>query len=163
MPTEAEWEFAAGGGAGKPFVSGDDAAELCEHAHSMALAGGAQSAVASLQHLIGGISVTRDKLPAVCREAVPRGTQPVTGSGGRYKPNANGLYHVAGNVWEWVDGCFQNGGPGGTTVGTCERVMRGGSWQSSIENLRIDSRRAAPAEFSSRTVGFRLVRSNGPE
>ena len=57
------------------------------------------------------------------------GTSPV----GSYKPNAFGLYDMAGNLWEWMADCFTDNHTGAPadgsarTVESCEEyILRGG-------------------------------------
>ena len=73
----------------------------------------------------------------------PKQTSPV----GSFKPNAFGLYDMAGNVWQWVQDCYHdsyNGAPSdgsAWTSGACSnRVVRGGSWCGGPRNLRSADR-----------------------
>ena len=57
-----------------------------------------------------------------------------------YQPNAFELHDMHGNLWEWVQDCWNDtyqGAPAdGTawTIGDCERrVLRGGSWHNPPE------------------------------
>lgn len=85
--------------------------------------------------------------------------------------NAWGLAHMAGNVWEWVQDCYQstyteersNAEPVEPPVGTqnCRggRVIRGGSWNNGGENLRSTERGASKRNDSRFDfIGFRLSR-----
>ena len=62
---------------------------------------------------------------------------------GSFAPNGFGLYDTHGNVWEWVEDCFDGSyagapsGGGARRGGDCaRRVMRGGGWGSHPWYLR---------------------------
>lgn len=84
---------------------------------------------------------------------------------GLYRPNAFGLYDMLGNVWEWVEDCFNpdyelaagDGRP--RTCGQCERrIMRGASWGTRPSGVRFGNRARAPIDRRSVTIGFRVAR-----
>jgi formylglycine-generating enzyme required for sulfatase activity len=88
---------------------------------------------------------------------------------GSFKPNAFGLYDVAGNVWQWVQDCYHynyDGAPGdgsAWTDGDCgRRVIRGGSWSDSLGNLRSANRDWVPSDTQFRGLGFRVGRTLTP-
>jgi len=75
------------------------------------------------------------------------GTTPV----GRYPEGATpeGLYDMAGNVWEWTDSWYDD---------TCStRVLRGGSWLNFAEYCRSAYRTFSSPDSRFNFVGFRLV------
>ena len=71
-----------------------------------------------------------------------------------------GLYDMAGNVWEWcsdwygADGTFSN--PLGPETGS-DRVVRGGCWSLNAEFCRSAYRYGSPPVFRFNYIGFRLV------
>jgi formylglycine-generating enzyme required for sulfatase activity len=83
-----------------------------------------------------------------------------------YQPNPWGLYQVHGNIWEWVEDCL-NDSYGGAPVdgsawlaGHCDRrVLRGGSWVSTVDAVESGSRYGVQAEGRVSNVGFRVARS----
>jgi hypothetical protein len=79
------------------------------------------------------------------------------------KTNAFGLHDVHGNVWEWVQDWYGNSLPGGVdprgpSTGSY-RVIRGGSWYNSAEDLRSAYRYDYGPGGRSFLVGFRLSRT----
>jgi formylglycine-generating enzyme required for sulfatase activity len=88
---------------------------------------------------------------------------------GSFKPNAFGLYDMAGNVYQWVQDCyhdFYNGAPTDRSEWTgadCRnRVIRGGSWNSIPEYLRSASRTEDPNGGRYGILGFRVGRTLTP-
>jgi len=93
-----------------------------------------------------------------------------TAPAGSFAPNAFGLYDMHGNVWEWVQDCFNgdyNGAPANGSAwrtGDCSRqVIRGGSWQSVPRDLRSAVRGRGPSGGRGSGLGFRIARTLGPE
>ena len=79
---------------------------------------------------------------------------------GQKQPNGFGLYDMYGNVWEWCQSKYSPY-PYNATDGrealqdTDVRVMRGGSWESSVSSCRSAYRRRVVPDL--RSVGFRVV------
>jgi len=84
---------------------------------------------------------------------------------GSVAPNAFGLHDLHGNVWEWVEDCWNNTYDAAPVdgsawhAGDCERhVVRGGGWLSYASELRSSVRMAQPPSIRFNTLGFRVVR-----
>lgn len=76
--------------------------------------------------------------------------------------NANGLFDMHGNVWEWVQDMYQSKLPGGIDPSISAgsfRVFRGGSSYINAQFLRSASRFYDSAGNRYVDVGFRLVRT----
>ena len=85
---------------------------------------------------------------------------------GSYPPNVWGLHDMHGNVWEWVEDCWNGSYAGAPTDGSAwvqegcsARVLRGGSWINRPELLRSAIRSRDPPVLRDLVVGFRLART----
>jgi formylglycine-generating enzyme required for sulfatase activity len=85
---------------------------------------------------------------------------------GSFAPNQFGLYDMVGNVFEWVEDCYQGDYDGAPTNGsariesTCpSRVVRGGPWNDSPAFLRSASRFERTAANRDLNLGFRVART----
>ena len=88
---------------------------------------------------------------------------------GSFEANAFGLHDVHGNVWEWVQDCWNGtyaGAPADGSAweqGDCEkRVLRGGNWLSGSDSLRSSARGSNSTGSQHYGVGFRVARSVTP-
>jgi formylglycine-generating enzyme required for sulfatase activity/TPR repeat protein len=86
---------------------------------------------------------------------------------GEKEANAFGLHDMHGNVWEWVNGCWNynydgapttNNGELGNGVCGTRRVVRGGSWVGIPKLVRSAYRGYITADFRGSYFGFRISR-----
>ncbi len=148
LPTEAEWEYAARGNTNTAYSFGDDEEDLCVYGNA---------ADASIEADEG-----EGYLPLDCNDGYGRETSPV----GSYEPNPFGLYDVHGNVWEWMQDCWNetyDGAPADGSAwlaGDCERrVLRSASWiDAKGGSLRSGHRGRIDVPMRSFNLGFRVVR-----
>jgi len=163
LPTEAEWEYAARGGAKKQsrFSWGDEF----------------RPAGRFMANTYTGEFPMKDT-----GEDGYAGTSPVKA----FPPNGYGLFDMGGNVWNWCSDLYaidthakqKQGGvccnPQGPTSaynptraipGNEERVIKGGSFLCHVsycESYRPSARRGTPPDTGSAHVGFRCAKSNEP-
>lgn len=85
---------------------------------------------------------------------------------GSYPPNFWNLYDMHGNIWEWVEDCWNGSYEGAPedgsawTSGDCSRrVQRGGSWRNNPRNLRSACRTRNKSDFRLNLIGFRVART----
>ncbi len=141
LPTEAEWEYAARGGAKNDdyIFAGSNNLETVAWCYKNSFEKG-------FQH--------------------PNyGTNPV----GQRKSNALGIYDMSGNVFEWISGWYQDDAyeqfsskiatnPQPASTGK-KRMLRGGSWHLfSKDDARVSNRVSVPANTQGNISGFRVVR-----
>ena len=145
--TEAEWEYAARAGTTTKYHFGNSESDLCRYANHADASTGFN---------------WRNK---ACSDGVGDQTAVV----GRHAPNAFGLHDMYGNVWEWVEDCWNetySGAPSDGSAwlsGDCDqRVLRGGSWSIGSVNLRSAYRYKITSAFRNYlTGGFRVARTFG--
>ncbi len=150
--SEAEWEYAARAGQGGRYAWGDDEdlTAACAYANAMDSTGKSQ---------ISNMTWAS----ANCSDGAA-----YTVAGQALKPNAFGLYNMAGNVWEWVQDAYHkdysgapDDGSAWTTGGNqASRVTRGGAWFSDPNFMRSAYRSTGTGslEFRGGGVGFRIAR-----
>ncbi len=138
LPTEAEWEYAASGGAENwwfPWGNEPDPSKANYRFKG-------ESFLAGLWRILGLRKM---------------GTKPV----GTYPPNGFGLYDMAGNAAEWTADYYRPY-PGALKkdFDDTKKVVRGGSWGTpNAVFLRITYRSGFNPSSFSRTRGFRCVKS----
>ncbi len=150
--SEAEWEFAARGGANTKWPWGEDSLAICGYANILDVTGMKEPRNVGSR----GASDTD-----TCEDRIKL-VSPV----GSFKPNAYGLYDMIGNVWEWTEDCsvlpYPPGPLDGTAVavqGPCEkRSIRGGSWRTRLSRQSVTFRGRDPEPTASHIFGFRVAR-----
>ena len=135
--SEAEWEYVARAGTQTPFHTGETITPQQANYY------------AKYSYKGGRIGPSPEQPTAV----------------GRFQPNAFGLYDVHGNVWEWVQDCWNTNYAGAPRdgqaweAGDCDqRVARGGSWYYAPDVLRSASRERYTTAFRNDKGGFRVAR-----
>lgn len=129
LPSEAEWEYIARAGTTTRYSFGDDPTSLGEYAWFTQNAAGNDPPV------------------------------------GAKKANPWKLFDVHGYVWEWCQDVWHGSYEGAPRDGSAwtaggeagRRVMRGGSWKDSAEQLTSSIRRSEEAKFKDDAVGLRCV------
>ena len=89
---------------------------------------------------------------------------------GSFSANPLGLHDMHGNVWEWVEDCWNDSYVGAPSDGSAwlrgdcvdKRVLRGGSWYTHVEGIRSAYRRSFPPHFFHFSIGFRVARTLTP-
>jgi formylglycine-generating enzyme required for sulfatase activity len=86
-----------------------------------------------------------------------------------FQPNPWGLYQVHGNIWEWVEDCWEESykgapddGSAWTSADCSRRVLRGGAWRNPPASLRAASRLKGYAQIRYVSFGFRVARTLSP-
>ena len=85
---------------------------------------------------------------------------------GEFQANEFGVHDMHGNVWEWVEDCWNEsyaGAPSDSSAwlsGDCnQRVLRGGSWAATFDDIISGRRSKASADGRYSGGGFRVARS----
>ncbi len=140
LPSEAEWEYAARAGTDTRYHFGDYI-----------------------------VKATGKEIVANCDDCGSRWDDESTAPAGSFRANPFGLYDVHGNVWEWVEDCWNASYAGAPADGSAWEsgdcglhVLRGGSWYNFKRNLRSAVRGRFRAGGRDERAGFRIVRTLAP-
>ena len=150
LPTEAEFEYALRAGSDTVYHFGDDPERLCEYGNVPDQSRNA---------------VSPEMITAACSDGYAD-MAPV----GQFKPNAFGLHDMTGNVWEWLQDCYEGSYANAPTDGSALRrdacgaySIRGGSFGYDLPSLRSADRSDDPPEVLYDGIGFRVARDLEPE
>jgi formylglycine-generating enzyme len=151
LPTEAEWEKAArGGAAGHRFPRWDADTINWNRANYYARPG---FYAYDVNHT-GGYDTN-----------FTSGGHPFTSPVGSFAPNGYGLYDMAGNVcewcWDYYSDTYYGSSPSTDPRGPAPAsytVLRGGSFEFDAGAARCAARNCAPASTGYNYIGFRCVR-----
>jgi formylglycine-generating enzyme required for sulfatase activity len=140
LPTEAEWEYAARGGTTTPFWTG--------------------ATISTSQANYDGNYTYGNGVKGLYRE------QTVAVDDLSFPANPFGLFHILGNVQEWVQdkaadytGAVRDGSIAVEEEGESRRMIRGGSWFHTPADLRSARRFAEDPDERLAFVGFRVART----
>ncbi len=148
LPSEAQWEYAARGGASTVFAGGDAEQTLAGLANIADLTARSTGGSDWMEHatwLTDGWCFTA----------------PI----GSLAPNAFGLHDVHGNVWEWCADEFRvprlptQPRPADPAEGVEQRVFRGGSFAHPASFARLALRNYVTQQTGEQTVGVRPARA----
>ncbi|MBS7669075.1 formylglycine-generating enzyme family protein [Croceicoccus gelatinilyticus] len=145
--SEAEWEYTARGGLMARFPWGDDPEDACDHGNFMDASAPSEA------------NVEGDMLG--CSDGYAQ-LAPV----GRMPANAFGVREMVGNVWTWVQDCYEMPYPADTPTdgsaylgGACDRhSVRGASWATNVTRARPTFRGRDPVDRTSSLFSVRLAR-----
>ncbi len=138
LPTEQEWEYVAQAGRQTRFYFGNNYSQLCQFANG------------------ADLSTDFTWRNRGCNDGYRKQTSPV----GKFEANLFGVYDMYGNVWEWVADCWtENYSYPSPDIRNCQKVLRGGAWDSAPTSLRGTNRSKNSMTSKHHNFGFRIARS----
>jgi formylglycine-generating enzyme required for sulfatase activity len=152
LPTEAEWEYAAGNGSrhtkyswGNGYPVGKNGGNVADETGASKFNWAKNASNIFLNYADGFAS-----------------TAPI----GSFNPNDFGLYDMTGNVWEWCSDWYGSdyykSSPSQDPAGPASdslRVVRGGAWLFYPQYCRVANRVNSIPDHRYNYVGFRLART----
>ncbi|MGM0417510.1 MAG: SUMF1/EgtB/PvdO family nonheme iron enzyme [Thermodesulfobacteriota bacterium] len=130
LPSEVQWEYSCRAGTDTPFAYGE--------------------CVLDTQANFAANSKRLD-----CPEGRYREKTTATGS---LEPNNWGIYDTHGNVFEWCSDWYKPyDAEENSNSGKDGKVIRGGGWDTGINNLRSGNRFSEDPDTAKNNIGFRLV------
>ena len=153
LPTEAEWEYAARGGAAG--VTNGTFANYWSGANT-------KNYSASENNDINGVAWYYYNSYNLGSGTAGYGTHQV---GKKPKSNAAGLYDMSGNVWEWCYDWYATistdavTDPSGPSSPQFSRVRRGGGWDYNASDCAVSDRDDGDPDVRNYNLGFRVCRS----
>ena len=150
LPSEAEWEYAARANTTSARFWGNSRDDACDYANVLNNTD------------ISAKDFANDPSAAFrCPDGYNH-----TSPSGSFQPNKFGLYDMLGNVWQWVEDCFQDRYTGAPSDGSAKavpgcssRIIRGGSWGNGPRLVRLATRFKAAPSTRDDGVGFRVART----
>lgn len=118
----------------------------------------ARAGTTSLYPFGDNLMVTQARYSTRSREAA----EPLANTYLAINPNDFQLYHMVGNVREWVADSWQDHhdsaiATGSPRAGAGQRVVRGGSFADNAEQLRSSARQPLDGDVRDRFTGFRVL------
>ena len=161
--TEAEWEYAARAGTTTDYYWGDEVNWLWHRSRLSVYPATPTAGSSALQRLAAlGVQTANANCKGCGSDWDAKQTSPV----GSFKPNAFGLYDMAGNVFQWVEDCWHDDydkaptdGSAWTSGGCEDHVVRGGSWRFGPDYLLAASRNWRTYGERFPDLGFRVGRT----
>ena len=165
LPTEAQWEYSCRAGAATPWSTGSDSTSLVGYAN---LADLSAKEFGVKWSTVGEWKDARDG------HIIHAPVGPVAGKPYGFRPNAFGLYHLHGNVWErCIDQYYAEAyqfqlstdgiglriiPPEAEAKKVDEWSLRGGSFQSGPFDARSSNRDRGEIDETAPDIGLRPVR-----
>ncbi len=148
--SEAEWEYVASEGKGQLYPWGPTPDGGCATANMYDQSG------------------VRAGLNRTVRAVQCDDGQPYVADVGSRAVNAFGVHDIIGNIWEWIEDCYEmpypaeglDGRPVVTQPECFRHGNRGGSWTSDSARHRVTFRGRDPGFMKSQSFGIRVARDD---